>query len=208
MNTCFLSTAYLPTVSYLALIYRYDAFILEQHENYRKQSWRNRCAIAGPNNVQVLSIPVDKEDRRNVPIRDLKISNAEPWQRLHWRSVMAAYNNAPFFLFYRDSLEPFYTRKFKFLFDFNEELLLLILRWLKIGKGPSYTETFLREGLHDADFRFLLHPKLPDPVTVPVYHQVFAERTGFIPGLSVLDLICNHGPESIDILRNTRSTCF
>lgn len=202
MKEILLTTAYLPPVKYFTLLLHCDIVTIEAFENYQKQSYRNRCRISGPNGINVLCVPVDKQGMTKVCIKDLKISYHEPWPKIHWRTITTAYNNSPFFLFYRDELEPFYHKRYDFLLDFNYELLLLVLRWLRCERQVRYSTSFESVGALPSDYRYLLHPKKETSLSCKSYHQVFFDTFGFIPGLSIIDLIFNEGPGSFDFINN------
>lgn len=195
------NTAYLPPAGYIAAISGCDNVILEVMETYRKQTCRNRCTIYGPNGRLHLTIPVEKPDGNHTLTRDILISRHEPWQRTHWRTIQTAYNNSPFFLYYRDAFEPYYHRSFRFLIDFNRELLMLVAKILRIPLRLEVTDIFRKDAAGADDLR--------DHTTgvfcgknreVLPYTQVFAPAHGFIPGLSVIDLLFNRGPETAENL--------
>ena len=168
---------YLPPVSWCAMAWNSAAVVIEAHEHYQKGSLRNRCYIAGPNGVQRLSIPLEKGKHQQMPICEVRIAYDEPWQRRHWRSIKTAYGNAPYFEHYADDLAPFYEKRYDFLFDYNLELLRLILQ-KKLG-WPG-------------EIRLSEQYRAPDAFegeTSRRYPQVFEEKHGFLPDLSVLDLL-------------------
>ena len=196
----FFTSAYLPAVEYFMMLSGYQEIQIEQHENYQKQSYRNRCRISGPNGINVLTVPVDKKGNVKVTVRDLKISYSENWQKLHWRSIQTAYNNSPFFLYYRDEMERFYTKRYDYLLDLNQDLLLLIIKWLKLNTGIVLTKSFIPLYTVENDFRYVIHPKNESSIVQPEYHQVFIDKFGFIPNLSIIDLIFNEGPGASGLL--------
>lgn len=203
-----LSLAYLPPVSWFALLEHTETAVLEVHENYQKGSLRNRCHIAGPNGVQRLSIPLVKGKHQQMPIREARIAYDEPWQRLHWRSIRAAYGNAPFFEHYADTLALFFEKNYPFLFDFNLELLYWLMAKIK-GRGELiHSQGFApkdgRELLHD--YRDAIGPEpddWPDWFFPARYPQVFMEKTGFLPNLSALDLLFCTGNQAKEILEKS-----
>jgi hypothetical protein len=201
MKEILLTTAYLPPVDYFTLLVQHDIVLIEAFENYQKQSYRNRCRISGPNGVNVLSVPVDKQGKQKVLMKDLRISYHQPWPKLHWRTITTAYNNSPFFMFYRDELEPFYHKRYDFLLDFNFELLQLVLKWLRCDRELRYSTFFESVGTQIMDYRYLLHPKKEITHPCKPYHQVFFDTFGFIQGLSIIDLIFNEGPGSVDFIK-------
>jgi hypothetical protein len=182
-------------------LYQETTVYLDAAEHYQKGGLRNKCFIAGPNGVQRLSIPLLKGKHQQTPIREVKISYDEPWQRQHWRSIQAAYGNAPYFEHYSADIERLFDQKWTFLFDLNWEIMSLILK-RKLGwAGILLQETVYHQpGTYPngKDFRNgkFRAPPLP-------YPQVFQERHGFLPGLSILDLFFCYGKTSGEVLRNT-----
>jgi len=199
MSVVLLSTAYLAPVSYYVLLARAGKVVIEQHENYQKQSYRNRCLIAAANGPMVLSIPVKKPLPGKNSIRDIQLSGHGNWQHMHWNSLVSAYASSPYFAFYRDDIRPFYEKKYKYLFDFNEALREEICALLHLEPRLEYSKSYTTGPETEIlDYRELIHPKkqrleelLPGP-----YVQVFDRKFGFLPDLSVLDLLFNTGPEA------------
>ncbi len=199
MSVVLLSTAYLAPVSYYVLLARAGKVVIEQHENYQKQSYRNRCLIAAANGPMVLSIPVKKTLAGKNSIRDIQLSGHGNWQHMHWSSLVSAYASSPYFAFYRDDIHPFYEKKYKYLFDFNEALREEICALLNLEPRLEYSKSYTTgPETETLDYRELIHPKkqrleelLPGP-----YVQVFDRKFGFLPDLSVLDLLFNTGPEA------------
>ncbi len=203
-NNTILSTAYFPPVQYFSKILNCDNIIIEQHENYTKQSYRNRCEILSPNGKQTLSIPVIKKSGSKQFIKDVKIDYKNSWQSLHLKALKTAYLSSPFFEFYIDAFLPFFEKKQTFLFDLNLEIINTILSELQINKSLKLTKEYITD--YDfPDFRSSIHPKekfqIKDKSFKAVkYPQVFFEKFDFIPNLSILDLLFNEGPGSENIL--------
>ena len=200
-----LSTAYMPPLHYFALIAAAPAAIVEKHETYLKQSYRNRCEIYTANGKLALTIPVEKINGNHTQIDEIEISTQSKWQVLHWRALRTAYANSPFFLYYADDLAPFYQRKFNNLFDFNLVIIQELLALMGIDKSISFTTAF-DKAPHDVhDFRYSISPKVsPVQFRFEPYYQVFGEKHGFIPALSILDLLFNMGPEAGQVLQGMR----
>ena len=206
MKTIYLSSAYLAPVEYYSKLKAYDKIYIEQHDHYVKQTYRNRCNIAGPEGVLSLSVPIIRPDTPKCAMKDIRISDHGNWRHLHWNAIESAYNNTPFFEYYKDDLRPFYENKYTFLADFNEELRCKICELMDISPVVEHTASYHTDFLPDeADYREVIHPKkdytevdkdfLPKP-----YYQVFENRHGFLPNLSVIDLLFNMGPESVLVL--------
>lgn len=181
-----LPTAYLAPVAYYAALYRAGEGCIEVCEHYVKQTLRNRCMIAGPDGAFPLSIPVVKPDAPDMPIRQVRISDHGNWRHLHWRALQSAYGRTPFFEFYEDDFRPFFQPDWEYLTDFNRQLLQTVCGL--IGFQPRIADTTI----------FRRVPECPRPLRPQrPYYQVFAQRHGFLPGLSIVDLLFNMGPESI-----------
>jgi len=198
-----LSTAYLAPVEYYSAMVKAETVFLEHFEFYEKQSYRNRCMIAAANGKMSLSIPVEKAGGNKVLTRDVRISDHNDWQVQHWRSIESAYNSAPFFEFYKDDLLPFYEKKWDFLWDFNLEIQHKVLELLDLHPEIKLTDTYISE-LDESisDLRHSIHPKKENLIDLSKpYYQVFEQRFGFIPELSIIDLLFNMGNESIFILQ-------
>ena len=205
MLPVYLATAYLGPVQYYCKLFHYAAVHIETAENYPKQTYRNRCLVAGANGPLCLSVPVEKKESPKCPTRDIRISAHGNWQRLHWNAIASAYNASPFFEYYADDFLPFYEKgKYCFLLDFNERLRELVCGLLDVHPRVSYTSAYAHTVAND--FRETIRPRRPgeDPGFRPqAYYQVFGRKTGFLPNLSIIDLLFNMGPEALCILRSS-----
>ena len=143
MKTAYLSSAYLAPVEYYTKLVTYDKIYIEQHDHYMKQTYRNRCTIAGPDGEIALSIPIIKPENLKCPMKDIRISDHGNWRHMHWNAIESAYNSTPFFEYYRDDFYPFYEKKYVFLADFNEELCHLICQLADIQRQNT-KRTLLR----------------------------------------------------------------
>lgn len=203
----YLSTAYLAPVEYYAHLLADGQARIEQYDHYQKQTYRNRCTIAAPDGPLALSIPVVKPDTPKCFTRDIRISDHGNWRHLHWNALESAYNHTPFFEYYKDDFRPFYERKYEFLTDFNEELCRLVCALIDMQPRLERTTRYeTGTGSGETDLRERIHPKkdfrTEDPDFVPQpYYQVFQERLGFLPNLSIVDLLFNMGPESLLVLQ-------
>jgi hypothetical protein len=192
-----LSTAYLPPISYFTAISRANSVFIETHEHFVKQTYRNRCRIATANGVKELTIPIESNNGIKNPIRDTRISRHEDWQKIHWRTFDTAYRNSPFFEYYKDDFRPFYEKEWKFLWDYNQDLLTLVFELLDIQPTVQLTENYINRDKKAADLREKIHPKRESISTTKEYYQVFEQKHQFIPDLSIVDLLFNMGNESI-----------
>ena len=151
-----------------------------------------------------LSIPIVKPDTLKCPTKDIRISDHGNWRHLHWNALVSAYNMSPFFEYYEEDFAPFYEKKYEFLFDYNEELRQLICRLLDLHPNVIYTEEYQSEVPND--FREIIRPKHEgeDPSFSPKpYYQVFQGKHGFLPNMSIVDLLFNMGPEGLLVLRDS-----
>ena len=196
-----LSTAYLAPIEYYVVLANSERILLEQHEYYQKQSYRNRCRIATANGIMDLSIPVDSAGK--TPIRDLRISDHNNWQTHHWRSIETAYNSSPFFEYYADDFRPFFEKKWLFLWDFNLALFNKTLELLDIETKIELTEQYKPETSDNfLDLRAAIHPKKEISLLLKPYYQVFETKFGFMPNMSIIDLLFNMANEAQLILKN------
>lgn len=192
------STAYFPPISYFSEIKKADRFIIEKHENYCRQSYRNRCKVLSSNGILTLSVPVQKGKDIKEKITDVKIDYSTDWQRQHIYAIVSAYGKSPFFTYYSGLiLEPI-REKQEYLFELNEIMLKAILEMIGLKKDFSYSDSFQKDLVGIYDFRNLIHPKRKDILSsnTKSYIQTFSDRFSFIPDLSILDLIFNTGPEA------------
>lgn len=196
MNAVLLSTAYLPNIHYLSTVISHDSIVIEKHENFVKQTYRNRCDIVTANGKLSLSIPLIKQADKEL-VSDKKISYAEDWQKQHWRTIVSAYKNSPYFEFFEDEFKPFYENKFEFLLDYNTQLLQTILHILRIKKQIEFTTQFELHPVGIVDLRSLPDIHTTSPIIKP-YYQVFADKLGFTPNVSCLDALFNIGLDTID----------
>lgn len=207
----YLSSAYLAPVEYYTKFLTEKTVFIEKHENYLKQSYRNRCTILSANGAIPLSIPVKHTSGEKTLIKDIRIADHGNWQHMHWNAIVSAYSSTPYFEYYQDDFAPFYHKKYSFLLDYNEELRILINKLLGIEKqNILYTELYKTDlEKYDLDFREIIHPKkdyrLLDLEFFPQkYYQVFNQKFSFVENMSIIDLLFNMGNESILVLMNSK----
>ena len=198
-----LSSAYFPPIQYFSHISEADNILIEVEENYIKQTYRNRCKIYSPKGMQILTVPVERGSFHKVKISSLRIDYSRHWQENHLRTLKTAYNSSAFYEFYIDEISEIIMRKHKYLLDLNMEILDKFLSILELDKNIVPTESYISNPSAYRDLRNTIHPKLNDRQfceKLPEYFQVFSVESGFIPDLSILDLIFNTGPEAYSYL--------
>ena len=192
---------YLPPVEYFAALKKYTPdVIIESEEHFPKQTYRNRADIYTPDGKLSLTVPVVKGAKNHTRVKDVKISYEFNWQRLHWMSLQACYRRSAYFEYYEDDLAPFYEKRFDFLFDYNEQLLNFVLKAIKLQVGINYTEDYSRTYPGLIDLRSAMNAKKQSHFKQIPYFQVFEDRHGFLPNLSIVDLLFNQGPQTIQYL--------
>lgn len=193
---------YNPPISYFRQVLKADSLMLEKHENYTKQSYRNRCHILTAQGMQPLSVPVVRGNSKDKTIiTDIEIDYSQKWDKVHWRAIQAAYGRAPYFEFYSDYIKEIYDRQPKYLFDLNVDLLKLYLKFLKVNKPLNFTDSYQEDTPeHVLDLRNKIHPKIiTDNLHVKTYTQVFGKQ--FVSELSIIDLLFTQGPESLSYIQ-------
>jgi len=170
------------------------------HQNYIKQTFRNRTFIHSANGLQILTIPV-KHSKIKFSMLDAKIDNSIAWQKNHWRSIQSAYSSSPFFEFYRDSLEGIYIKEYTYLTKFNFDLINLILEWTDIEMKSELSKSYKIQYKNGLDLRENIENKKYSSSENIIYKQVFSDKNGFLNDLSIIDLIFNEGPNSISYLK-------
>ncbi len=197
-----LSTTYFGPVQWYQKLYRHGEAMIEVCESFQKQTYRNRCLIATAQGVQALTVPVEGS-KANRLVADLHISDHGNWRHQHWQAITSAYGDSPFLEYYEDDLRPFFfEHQWERLVDFNDAIVRRMCELLDIHPVLKNTTEFERV-VGFADYREAISPKhpLPDPEFVSrSYYQVFSQRHGFLPNLSILDLLLNMGPEAIYFL--------
>lgn len=199
-----LTTAYFPPIEYFAILAKYSVVYMEACENYQKQSWRNRCRILTANGPESLNVPVVHENGTfSLPIKEIRVEYTTPWVLRTERAIESAYSSSPFFIYYKDALFSILDSHPATLWELNRRIIDFFCS--KIGISPDFRETvdYLPA---EEDYRELIHPKRPNTIMRDLgmerpYWQVFRDKYGFVPGLSIMDLLFNEGPESICWLR-------
>lgn len=197
---------YLAPIPVYAHLYASSGMQIDTDAPFVKQTFRNRAVIATENGTQTLTIPVVHTGRQ--AMKDVRISEHGNWRHLHWNALASAYRKSPFFDYYADDFAHFYEERDNFLMDFNLRLHAVISELLGLDRSLAEweKEPMETEESQLTDIRMLAEPKVLETDTstaICPYYQVFARRNGFIPNLSIVDLLFNMGPEGLIILKNS-----
>lgn len=189
---------YLPSVEFFKNIqsHKNNTLLIEKYEHYPKQTSRNRTVIAGPNGKLTLTVPVQKGSNNHTVYKDIKISNEDNWQRIHWLSLETSYRSSSYFEFYEDVFHPFYHKKYDFLFDYNLELLAAVLKAIKLPVKYELTTEYKKDPENLVDFRTSLNWKNQSDYQNKPYFQVFEDKYAYQNNLSIVDLLFNQGPQA------------
>lgn len=194
---------YLAPVSLYAQLYAADTLVVDDVSPFVKQTFRNRAVIATENGAQSLTIPV-VHDGTKVAMRDVRISEHGNWRHQHWNAMVSAYRKSPFFEYYADDFAHFYEERDGFLLDFNLRLHAVVSELLGLERNVRLMSDEAAGGV--VDLRRIAEPRALESVegiALQPYYQVFAGRNGFLPALSIVDLLFNMGPEGLLVLRDS-----
>jgi hypothetical protein len=192
-----LHPTYFPSIASFVAIANAEKVTFEVCDNYQKQTYRNRMHIYAANGKLSLTVPVIYSQKDRQLYKDILVSDDTNWQDLHWKSIQSAYSSSPFFEFYQDDIEPLFTSKYRYLLDFNFKCLEVIYDCLQLTFEYQTTKTFDKAINGSMDFRFLVDNRKEKNQTFKPYVQVFDDKHDFIPNLSIIDLICNEGPNAL-----------
>ena len=203
MKNCIFCPTYFPDIISFAALVKSETITFEVSDNYQKQGYRSRMYIATSNGKLLLNIPVlHKKEEKRKKIKDSKIENNFLWQRQHWRSLVIAYRTSPFFEFYEDDIYPLFHKEYNSLLELNLDSIKCLSGMLDLDLNIDFTQEYVESYDDKTDLRYLASAKRKGKIELSQYRQVFEEANGFIPYLSVLDLIFNMGPESLTYLNN------
>lgn len=192
--------SYFSPISHYAELMNTEEIIFEMDDNFQKQSYRNRCYIFNTNGKQLLNIPVKHPISSNrKKTKDTLVENVTPWQDQHFKSLKTAYRNSPFFEFYVDDIAPIFEKKYTYLQDVNIDTFLFVTEALQLSSDFKKTTSYILEP-ENKDFRNLAAIKNQPEKLVDTYIQMFDDKHGFIPNLSILDLLFMEGPNAISFL--------
>lgn len=194
-NKVLLSVAYFPPAEYFSVVRRFSPNVfLDCSENYRKQTYRNRCRILTANGPEDLRFPIIHDGERR--IAEVRVDYSTPWVQKTKTAIDSAYYSSPFFEYYRDELFAILDSRPETLW----ELDCSIINFFCARIGLPFPQTGSPDGGAEYDFRETIHPKKKPVEVNRAYWQVFRDRFGFVPNLSIMDLLFNEGPESISYL--------
>lgn len=190
---------YLPPVSWFAVFIQSEEIVLEQYENFPKQTYRNRSTIYGANGRLSLIIPISHNGKR--AIKDIEISYRENWQKLHWKSIKTAYQSSPYFEFYEDQLQSIFNFATNSLIEYNLNAVKVLQKIIKTEKEFELSTEYFREPAEE-NYREKFSAKQSKKYGLEEYYQTFSDKFGFEEDLSIIDLLCNKGPETLTYLKN------
>lgn len=207
INNMYFYPTYFSPIAQFAAMTTAEQITFEVCDNYQKQTYRTRSYIYSPNGRQRLNVPIQHTGGRQ-KTRDVKIDHSENWQIQHKKSLEAAYRSSPFFEFYEDEITAIFKRKHIFLLDLNIKTYDLICNIFEWDKKVAKTKIYKKSYPDGKDFRSMVDAKTRRDLNLEPYAQVFSERHGFLPNLSILDLLFNLGPETEGYLKKQNLEAF
>jgi len=206
--TPILDVQYFPSIPYFTVIVSSEKVLFETHENFIKQSYRNRCRILTANGKEDLVIPL-KKPQQHVPIQEIQIDNTQGWANKHWKTIQAAYGKSPWFYYFKNEIKDTLLSEKQYLLDFNLSILNICYSLLGIPINYEFTSQFLKilpPG--HLDLRSSIHPKktLENLTFYSPARYVQNFSNDFVESLSIIDLIFSEGPESLSIIKQTIRT--
>ncbi len=187
-----------PPTGWWVYAARAEEILFEKQEHFQKMSDRNRYCISGSNNSILLTIPLVNGRNQAAPIQQVQILNDGKWQVQHWRTLVSVYNRSPYFYHYEATLKQLFDTEYDKLTDFNMAALNWVRQQMKLNYQAAATDSYVKYYGHEyTDLRGWKNDLVPEEL----YYQVFEDRIGFVPGLSILDLLFSEGPRSADWLR-------
>lgn len=198
-ETYIIDNHFIPCINWFKNSINNKYINISEYEKWKKMSFGNRCTLLGGNGLVNLSVPLEKGRDQKALFKDIKISYLVNWQLKFWRTIISCYNRSPFFEYYKDGFQEILFKKHVYLLDLNLEMIQLCLSYLSLNKDVRWISDDKLPHL-DSEKHYLT-PKTfqsdPNPIT---YHQLFMDRHGFQPNLSVMDLLFMEGPEAHFIL--------
>ena len=196
-------SVYAGNIDYYSALSKASKITIDSNEHFEKQSYRNRCVIAGANGRLNLIVPVKRKIGKN-KLKEVRVDNSQNWRKLHWKSLESAYRTSPYFEYFEHDFYPIYMiNKYDFLLDLNKDIQVVILKNLQIEVPIIYSSSYIDNVDGCIDLRKDIHPKKSPSkfYNSPIYTQVFQDKMNHIPNLSILDLLFNEGPMAYELLR-------
>jgi len=200
--TLFQPTYFPPIIQYVGIA-KSSEIIFEAEDNFQKQTYRNRCYIYTSFGKHTLIVPVQHNKKEKQKTKDIKIDYKDGWQQLHLRTLITAYNSSPFFEFYIDDLLPIFEKQTTFLLDLNLKCHAFLIDALQLEIPLTKTIEYNTEPTI-LDLRKLAIAKGENIFQLDKYYQIFEENHGFIPNLSMLDLLFMEGPNALNYLESQK----
>ncbi len=201
-------TFFSPIIQYV-LLASGEGIVFEKHDNFQKQTYRNRCYIYGANGKQLLSVPVmHARNSRRQRTRDVRIDNSFSWQKNMIKSLESSYRSSPYFEFFEDDVIEIFKKDHTFLLDLNLDAHELISQCLGLEAFIGFTESYIENWTEGEDYRYLAKAKGESSYALKKYTQVFENKHGFLANLSILDLLFNEGTNALQYLEEHRSLFF
>lgn len=193
-----------PNIYWWLQVQGADTLLLDGGEHFEKMTYRNKYFITGSNGGIQLSIPLLQGREQRSPMLQVQIDNKQRWQVQHWRTLVSVYKRTPYFEHYEPSLEKLFTQNFDSLIDFNLTSIKWLQKELRAGFSISTTDVFQKEYIDAIDLRRAMKPGSEKQALdgAEPYYQVFADRVGFLPNLSMLDLLFAEGPHALQWLKS------
>ena len=199
-----LHPTYFPSIVQMVVVAKAEKLVFEVEDNYQKQTYRNRAYIAHANGRLTLNVPIKhSKDGTRQKYKEVVVENSFPWQSQHWKSLQSAYRTSPFFEFYEDDLAPLFKTKVDYLLDFNFKIFDTLSDLIGIELPYSTTSEYVKNP-KEKDLRYLAIAKNEPEYSLVKYNQVLQENHGFLPNLSVLDLLFNEGPNTLSYLEEQK----
>ncbi len=200
MKSNLLHPSYFPSIEQMVALVQAASIVWEIEDNYQKQTYRNRTYIAHSNGLLLLNVPIKhNKDGKRQKTKEVMVENDFPWQEQHWKSLQSAYRTSPFFEFYEDDLEPLFTEPVENLMAHNLRIYDTLSELIGIEVETSKSLAY-ETNPEIKDLRYLINSKRKSDFQAEPYTQVFQENHGFLPNLSVLDLLFNEGPNALGYL--------
>ena len=202
METILVHPTYFPSIVQMVAISQSKQVVFEIHDNYQKQTYRNRCYIAHTNGKLLLNVPIKhSKDGSRQKMGDVVAEQAFPWQKEHWKSITNAYRSSPFFEFYEDELAPLFQKPIYQILTHNLHIFGVLADLIQLEVPISKTASY-EVAPKIKDLRHLAVAKSKATYPLQPYTQVLESQHGWLPNLSVLDLLFNEGPNTLSYLES------